>query len=138
MSIAENNRASIGQSSAWDSFWRGTGEKAAYKQHSPLERVLAQFWTKLFIAEIPRYTQPRLVDLACGNGVVTQFLHDAITHLGTARYSIHCVDSSPAAIAALTKRFASVSGVVSTGARTGSETVASTRGRAPSLPENVP
>ena len=99
--------------SAWDSFWRDTREQAAYKQDSPLDGALAQFWTKLFIEEIPAYSQPRILDLVCGNGVVTQFAHDAITHLGTTRFSIHCVDYSPAAIAAVARRFSSVTGVVS-------------------------
>ncbi len=101
------------ENSAWDNFWRATAESAAYKRQSPLEQVLARFWTKLFIERVPVFARPRLLDLACGNGVVTQFMHDAIAHLGAVPRSVHCLDISPAAIAAVTARFSSVVGTVS-------------------------
>lgn len=90
--------------SGWDQYWQRTREAAAHKAGGPQDEVLARFWASFFSEALTTATQPRLLDLACGNGAAMQHAFDASRRSNRA-VSIVGIDNSPAAIAELRTRF---------------------------------
>lgn len=74
MSTEQDNKSSVG--AVWDRYWQGTWQAAAHKDGSPQEVALEEFWREFFQAGAPTASklkppsQPRLLDVACGNGAV--------------------------------------------------------------------
>ncbi len=63
----------------WEGFWRNTREAAAYRSGAPQQAALEQFWGGFFKRTLPMFPGARILDLACGNGVVAR------SALGSAR-----------------------------------------------------
>ncbi|MFU8764631.1 MAG: class I SAM-dependent methyltransferase [Haliea sp.] len=88
-----------GPAAAWDNYWRETRERAAHKDGGPQEALLAAFWHELFSRRLTANPPLRILDLACGNGVVTGIMREIIPGL-----SVHCADYSPQALMELERR----------------------------------
>jgi SAM-dependent methyltransferase len=108
----QNERAA-----GWDAYWRHTREAAAHKGGGPQDQVLGGFWNALFLEFLPRHPNARLLDVACGNGAVTDYALRAAQQLGRAQPVIYALDRSPPALAQWRQRFSSATGVVADAAR---------------------
>ena len=96
---------------AWDTYWRGTQEVAAFGLGGIHQETLTVFWRDLFTATCPSPTHRRVLDLACGHGAVTRHaLAAAGTHGGPA-LAVLCLDYSAAAVSELRRAVPGVEGV---------------------------
>ncbi|HEU0305478.1 MAG TPA: class I SAM-dependent methyltransferase [Lysobacter sp.] len=96
---------------AWDEYWRLSHEAAAHPTGGPQEEVLARFWTSFLRTALANVADPRLIDLACGNGAMLRFALDSARRAGRPLLALG-VDNSPAAIADLKRRLPAVLGLV--------------------------
>ncbi len=83
----------------WDVYWQGTHENAAHQEGGPQDKLLAAYWTNLFTLEKLLLSQPRVLDLACGNGAVTGFAVSVLS-----QHVSSCLDYSASAVLELKKR----------------------------------
>lgn len=90
--------------SGWNEYWHRTREAAAHKAGGPQDEVLARFWASFFSEALTTATQPRMLDLACGNGAAMRHAFDASRRSNRA-VSIVGIDRSPAALAELRTRW---------------------------------
>lgn len=89
---------------AWDEYWRLTQEAAAHRGGGPQDEVLARFWRAFFLDALRNRPAARVVDLACGNGVVTRLALEAAGEAGVCDRCVVGVDLSQAALADLRRR----------------------------------
>jgi len=94
----------VSSSFGWNEYWQRTREAAAHRAGGPQGEVLARFWASFFAEALTTAKRPRLLDLACGNGAATQHALDASRRLNRP-VTILGIDNSPAALAALRRRF---------------------------------
>lgn len=94
----------------WDEYWRLTPEAAAHRGGGPQEEVLRRFWTAFF-AETLTADSPRMLDVACGNGAVSEMALEAASRAGRP-LQIFGLDSSLAAMRGLARRLPSVQAVL--------------------------
>ena len=111
MVAKEGEAAPVG--SAWDEYWRLTREAAAHKGGGPQEEVLTHFWSSFFGDALSRNSEPRVLDLACGNGALTGVALRVATQSGGCSPTIVGTDTSVAALKDLRTRFPSVLAVAS-------------------------
>lgn len=95
---------------SWDKYWHGTGTAGAYSAGGASHPGIQVFWTDFFQPLAGRFTSPRMVDIATGNGAVVEA---ALHFLKNEKLAITCVDISESAIRNVEARFPGVSGVVS-------------------------
>ena len=115
-----DKRAETGDAAAaWSSYWQGTQEAAAYRKGGPQDEVLASFWSGLIGRICANGVRWRMLDFACGNGVVTQLALTA-AHARDEKVAPEFVglDASLPAASAYRARFPSASAVVAHGRRT--------------------
>lgn len=98
MADAESRDAS--SAADWDVYWRGTHEKAAHQGGGAQDAALEAFWRELFDRHLGAYEQPRLLDLASGNGAVTGFAAKSCPAA-----LLHATDASEYALRSLRERF---------------------------------
>lgn len=103
---------SAGFAPAWDSYWRGTREKAAHKEGGVQEALLAEFWRQLLREQLTANAELRILDLACGNGAVTGFVRELSPAL-----AVNCCDYSVHAVEELQRRYPGNLRVVADAAR---------------------
>lgn len=103
---------SAGFAAAWDTYWRGTRENAAHKEGGVQEALLAEFWRELLGKQLAVDSNPRVLDLACGNGAVTGFVREFSPAL-----AVHCCDYSLHAVVELERRYPGNLRVVADAAR---------------------
>lgn len=102
-------------SGAWDAYWQRTGESASYRDGGPLQEALAHFWREILdrCRNDTRGEPARILDLACGNGAVTQFAVAPVA-LSPERWApmVIGMDSAPSAVLAYRDRFPLAAAVV--------------------------
>jgi SAM-dependent methyltransferase len=103
---------STGFAPAWDTYWQGTRENAAHKEGGVQEALLAEFWREVLAEQLMLNPALRILDLACGNGAVTGFVHEISPAL-----RIHCSDYSLHALVELERRYPGNARVVADAAR---------------------
>jgi hypothetical protein len=94
--------------SGWNRYWAGAGAAGAYAAGGASHPAIDAFWGQFFDSIPDLGKDPRIVDLATGNGAMIERM---IRHDISAE-AITCVDLSPAAIESVEKRFPGVRGVV--------------------------
>lgn len=101
----------------WDGFWRNTSESAAYRGGAPQEAVLKQFWSRFFIQTLPRDAPVKLLDIACGNGVVSAVALQTMENENLPGGLVFGLDLSLSALKSLRARSGNVHCVLATAAR---------------------
>ena len=91
----------------WEGFWRNTREAAAYRSGAPQQAVLEQFWGDFFKRTLPVFPAARILDLACGNGVVAHSALEAAQTAGLTHVMVCGLDRSAAALVDLHRRLPS-------------------------------
>lgn len=94
---------------SWDTYWQGAGEAGAYTGGGSTHPAVVAFWQEFFRDIREHYAEPRIVDIASGNGAVVEHAAEAF---GGSLPAFTCVDIAPAAIGTLEQRFAGLTGVV--------------------------
>jgi ubiquinone/menaquinone biosynthesis C-methylase UbiE len=93
----------------WDTYWRGSRDRAAFAGEGVDHPIVSQFWQRV----LPQYQQHgaslRLLDVASGNGAVIESVQSVFGEDGI---HITCLDSSDWAIKSLVQRYPFVEGVV--------------------------
>lgn len=93
----------------WDAYWQGIVDEAAFSAGGIHHPLLTSFWERFFKPVASMKGPLRCLDVACGNGAVVDICQ---TTFGSSNCSISCVDVSEGAIAAIARRFPSVTGIV--------------------------
>jgi len=88
----------------WEGFWRSTREAAAYRSGAPQQAALEQFWGGFFKRTLPLFPGARILDLACGNGVVARSALESVRTAGLPPVMACGLDRSPSALADLRRR----------------------------------
>jgi SAM-dependent methyltransferase len=101
---------------AWDSYWQGAGDTAAFSADGIIHPAMSGFWSEFFNSSKALFDSPRIVDLASGNGALVAYAFDAF---GQDSADVTCVDISEAAIEGIRERYPSVNTVASDAAGTG-------------------
>ncbi|TQV85467.1 class I SAM-dependent methyltransferase [Aliikangiella coralliicola] len=102
------NAGSLG----WDSYWLDTIENGAYQSGSELQKTLATTWNRFFTEQFSvKPEQFNLLDIACGNGVVTANAIEIATNLDT-NVNFYCADFSEGAISAIKSQWPTVNASV--------------------------
>ena len=94
---------------SWDTYWQGAQASAAYTGGGSSHPLVLSFWDDYFRDVQGRDGEPKIIDIASGNGAVATSASKAFAG---ALPEFTCLDVSPAAIRMLEKRFAGVHGVV--------------------------
>lgn len=89
---------------AWDEYWRLTREAAAHRGGGPQDEVLERFWAAFFLEALRRRPGARLIDLACGNGVVARLAMETMGGTDGSDRLVVGVDCSHAALIDLRQR----------------------------------
>jgi len=93
---------------SWDAYWKGARDAAAYTGGGSSHPAVTGFWERFFRESAALYEGPLVVDVASGNGAVTDAARAQFGEAG--RYV--CVDVSAAAVRAIGERYPEVRGVV--------------------------
>lgn len=102
---------------AWDTYWRGTQEAAAFGLGGISQETLTGFWRNLFTEKAPASSHPRLLDLACGHGAVVRHAYAAALASSGPEPSTFCLDYSAAAVSELRRAVPGVLGVAADAGR---------------------
>jgi len=94
----------------WDAFWQARDKAITQEDAGAQDPAHANFWGSYFRREFSANRSPSLIDIACGNGAVTEIAIAAARDAG-AELAAHCADYSAAAIDELRKRFPDVTGI---------------------------
>ena len=94
----------------WDTYWHGTGGVGAYSSGGITHPAILAFWDEYFGAVKLKYTIPKIIDIASGNGAVVE---SALAIFGDQQSDFTCLDVSKAAISNIRDRFPQVNGIVS-------------------------
>lgn len=95
----------------WDIYWRGKKEADPQSDLGPQDKAPSEFWMRFFQEELPRHSRPRLLDAACGHGVVTGFAVKVAAALTDSAIDLSCMDYSASAVQALEEQYPGVKGV---------------------------
>ena len=91
----------------WEGFWRNTREAAAYRSGAPQQAVLEQFWGGFFGRTVPMFPGARILELACGNGVVACSALEAVRTAGLPDVMVCGLDRSASGLVDLRRRLPS-------------------------------
>ena len=94
----------------WDAFWRARDKAVSREDAGARDPAPAHFWQDFFEREFAGRPAASLVDVACGNGAVTEIAIAAALSAGT-DLDAFCADYSQAAIDELCRRFPGVQGI---------------------------
>jgi len=108
MTITEPNTTQVTDS--WDSYWHGTAGAGAYSSGGVDHPAVQVFWQQFFADSKPLNSQPKIIDLASGNGAVVDCILAAYEE---PLPGLTCLDVSAAAVANIQKRFPDIEGIVS-------------------------
>lgn len=107
----------ISTEKSWEHFWGGSPSGGAYACDGRSHPALDQAWLLFFSLALQGRAGPlKSLDLAAGSGMLIGYLLQAGTG---AAVEMHCLDSSPAAIASIKLRFPAVVGHVADARQTG-------------------
>lgn len=90
--------------SSWDKYWQGTQDQSAFSDGGVNHPALQTYWLNFFqeLTENSPKSTLNMLDLACGNGALSHLLELS----GTAdRFNVTCVDTSEAALSAVSEKF---------------------------------
>lgn len=94
----------------WDAFWRARDKAISQEDVGARDRAPALYWESFFHQAFDRNPRPRLIDIACGNGAVTEIAMTIAQDMEV-NVDAHCLDYSMSAVDELRKRFPEVEGV---------------------------
>lgn len=94
---------------SWDTYWQGAHANAAYTGGGSSDPLVLSFWDDYFRDVQGRGGNPRIIDIASGNGAVVE---RASAAFGEPLPEFTCLDVSDSAIRMLEKRFPGVQGIV--------------------------
>lgn len=97
-------------SDSWDTYWQGTGDLGAFTSGGVSHPAIRSFWTELFSSIRLSYKNPKILDIASGNGAVVECSIEAFKEIPN---ELTCLDISEAAIKNIHSRFPKVKGIVS-------------------------
>jgi len=97
-------------SESWDSYWQGTGDIGAFTSGGASHPAIRAFWVEYFKSVQKKFNQPKIIDIASGNGAVIEC---ALSVFAGQKESISSLDISASAIDNIQKRFPDVKGIVS-------------------------
>jgi len=95
---------------SWNTYWQGTGDVGAFNSGGASHPAIQEFWENFFSIAGQSYEEPKLIDIASGNGAVVEC---ALRNLDNEKSDITTLDVSAAAIENIHKRFPTVHGIVS-------------------------
>lgn len=95
-------------SEAWDVYWRGTEDAAAYTAGGVSHPQIREFWDVFFHAAELEMEKPRCLDIASGGGAVVERM---LSPSRASTWEPTCVDASEAAVRGIRQRFSSVCGI---------------------------
>ena len=94
----------------WDAFWRARDKAITQEDVGARDRAPALYWESFFRGAFEGNPRSRLIDVACGNGAVTEIAMTIAQDMAV-NVDSHCLDYSMSAVAELRKRFPEVEGV---------------------------
>lgn len=94
----------------WDKYWQGTASVEAFNSGGASHPAIHQFWVALFNSTKSNFNNPKILDVASGNGAV---IGCALSVFKDVQQEITALDVSASAIDNIKKRFPMVKGVVS-------------------------
>lgn len=94
---------------SWDTYWRGSGDAAAFMAGGVNHPAIQAFWAEFFRLAKQALDSPGMIDLASGNGAVVE---TALRVFGDDPISITCIDVSEVAVSNIRDRFPGVRGLV--------------------------
>jgi len=97
------------QSDSWDTYWRGIGAASAYSSGGVNHPLIHNFWDDFFNHQMGKLDNPRIIDIASGNGAV---LKQALDIFANQPFSLSSLDVSSAAIENIAQQFPMVEGLV--------------------------
>lgn len=104
-----NDRPETSATAGWDSYWRGTPDRAAYSSGGASHPAIRAFWADLFKEALDSRSASPMVDLASGNGAVIEAADAAFSGVLPELISL---DISTAAVAAVARCYPDVHGLV--------------------------
>ena len=95
----------------WNSFWQTTGEDSALDSGGFELLQFKQIWSQLFNELFQKQVNCHLLDVACGNGLLTQLAHQCAQEM-KASSLFSCLDISQQAILGIKNKLPEVNAVV--------------------------
>jgi ubiquinone/menaquinone biosynthesis C-methylase UbiE len=96
-------------SKSWDKYWQGTGDIGALNSGGVSHPAIRAFWVEFFNSAKQSYKNPRILDIASGNGAVIECALEAFDDMPN---ELSSLDVSEAAINNIHSRFPKVKGIV--------------------------
>ena len=109
----------IPDSESWDRYWLSAGDAAALNVGKPVSNQLQQEWESFLQINLAKRAKCKLLDLACGNGVLTGLVSEFNKQIPDCELEICSLDSSASAITNIQKHYPQVQTVVADAAKTG-------------------
>lgn len=88
---------------SWERYWKKNAVYASYQTGSLEEEILTSHWTNVFNLSLLTPQKITMLDVACGNGVVTKMAIDLCKPSDVDKYSFYCTDFSEAALRTILK-----------------------------------
>jgi SAM-dependent methyltransferase len=95
----------------WHMYWKGISGANQPVRGGATDPVFTEFWTQFFARELSGERPARVLDLACGDGAVTQTAVSAGQKLGSGEITPYCLDYSRFAVLETLKQFSNTLGV---------------------------
>jgi ubiquinone/menaquinone biosynthesis C-methylase UbiE len=105
----DKESAAVPVTDSWNTYWEGPHANAAYSSGGAGHPRILSFWSDYFRLLQTREDNPRIIDIASGNGAVVDCAKIA---LDEQLPEFTCLDVSSAAIEMLNSRFPGVKGIV--------------------------
>jgi ubiquinone/menaquinone biosynthesis C-methylase UbiE len=105
----DKESAAVPVSESWNTYWEGAHANAAFTSGGAGHPMILSFWSDYFRLLQAREKNPRIIDIASGNGAVVDCAKIAFDERLP---DFTCLDVSAAAIEMLKSRFPGVTGVV--------------------------
>lgn len=93
----------------WDAFWQARDKAISQEDVGARDRAPALYWESFFRQAFDLNPRPLLIDIACGNGAVTEIAMTIAQEMAV-NVDAHCLDYSISAVDELRKRFPEVNG----------------------------
>jgi ubiquinone/menaquinone biosynthesis C-methylase UbiE len=109
LNVRDNESAAVSVTDSWNTYWSGAHANAAYSSDGAGHPRILSFWSHYFRGLQAREDNPRIIDIASGNGAVVDCAKIAFDEQLP---DFTCLDVSSAAIEVLKSRFPGVKGIV--------------------------
>lgn len=91
--------------SGWNSYWNSAGGQNALSSEGFESLGFKQIWLNFFNSHNTLHDKANILDIACGNGLLTALADYHFKKHSTNSLNFHCVDASSSAISAIKQRF---------------------------------